>query len=103
MALFVVAEKEGRTVGYQFSYIEDGEGYVARVAVHPRSQSQHIGSRLLVEAISFFQMQGVRNIVLNTQNDNHRAQRLYGWFGFRLAGQEALVLRRRIESDEIGD
>ena len=101
MALFVVAEKESRTVGYQFSYIEDGEGYVARVAVHPLSQNQHIGSRLLVEAIHFFQMRGVRNIVLNTQNDNHRAQQLYRWFGFRLVGQEALVLRRRIESEEI--
>jgi ribosomal-protein-alanine N-acetyltransferase len=103
MALFVVAETQGRMVGYQFSYIEEGEGYVARVAVHPRSQNQRIGSRLLVEAIRFFRMRGVRNIVLNTQNDNHKAQRLYRRFGFRLAGEEALVLRRRIEPEGIED
>ena len=96
MPHFVVAEQEGRVVGYQFNSIRGGEGYLARVAVHPQAQGQHIGTRLVAEAIRFFQTRRVRNIALNTQRDNHRAQRLYRWFGFQPAGQEAVVLTKRV-------
>ena len=96
MPYFVVAEQKGQVVGYQFSQIRSGEGYLARVAVHPEAQGQRIGARLVAEAIRFFQEQQVRNIVLNTQRDNYRAQRLYGWFDFRPAGQEAVVLQKRV-------
>jgi ribosomal-protein-alanine N-acetyltransferase len=96
MVHFVVAEQEGRVVGYQFSYMQGEEGYVARVAVHPRAQDQRIGARLLAEAIRFFRVQSASNIVLNTQEDNYRARRLYRWFGFQPVRQEALVLRRRV-------
>lgn len=91
---FVVAEQRGRVVGYQFSHVRRGEGYVARVVVHPEAQGQRIGARLVAEAIHFFQKRRVRNIVLNTQRDNDRAQRLYSWFGFRPVGQEAVVLQK---------
>jgi ribosomal protein S18 acetylase RimI-like enzyme len=96
MALFVVAEHKARIVGYQFSYMQRQGGYVARVVVHPRAQGQRIGARLLADAIHFFQESGIRDIVLNTQRDNHRAQRLYSWFGFRLVKQEAVVLRKML-------
>jgi ribosomal protein S18 acetylase RimI-like enzyme len=102
MALFVVAEQKGQVVGYQFSYMQGEEGYVARVAVHPRAQDQRIGARLLADAIHFFQRWGVRQIVLNTQKGNHRAQRLYSWFGFQLVKQEALVLRRTVGVERSG-
>jgi len=78
------------------------EGYVARVAVHPRAQDQRIGARLLAEAIRFFRMRRVSSIVLNTQKDNHRAQRLYHWFGFQPVRQEALVLRKRVAVEGSG-
>jgi len=93
---FVVAEQEGQVVGYQFSLLREGEGYVARVVVDPRLQGRRIGARLVSEAIHFFQQRGVRAIALNTQQDNHRAQRLYRWFGFRPSGQEAVVLQKRV-------
>ncbi len=96
MAHFVVAEQESQVVGYQFSYVHGEEGYVARVAVHPRAQDRRIGARLLADAIRFFRVQRVRDIVLNTQKDNYRAQRLYRWFGFQPVRQEALVLKRGI-------
>ena len=91
---FVVAELGGVVVGYQFSNLVEGRGYLARVAVHPDYQGQGIGVRLTAEAIDFFKGEGARVITLNTQQDNRASQRLYRWFGFRLAGEEALVLRR---------
>jgi ribosomal-protein-alanine N-acetyltransferase len=96
MPYFVVAEQKGRVVGYQFSTIRGDDGYLARVAVQPQVQGQHIGARLVAEAIHFFQARRVRKIALNTQRDNYRAQRLYRWFGFQPAGQEAVVLRKRL-------
>jgi ribosomal-protein-alanine N-acetyltransferase len=91
---FVVAELDGVVVGYQFSNLVEGRGYLARVAVHPDCQGQGIGVRLMAEAIGFFKREGARVITLNTQQDNQASQRLYRQFGFRLVGEEALVLRR---------
>jgi ribosomal protein S18 acetylase RimI-like enzyme len=93
---FVVAELHGVVVGYQFSSLIGGQGYLARVAVHPDHQGQGIGTRLLTEAIAFFRREGTRIITLNTQRDNQASQRLYRWFGFRLMGEEAWVLRRNL-------
>ena len=97
---FVVAEHKGQVVGYQFSLLREGEGYLARVVVDPRVQGRRIGVRLVSDAIHFFQQRGVRSIALNTQRDNHRAQRLYRWFGFRPSGQEAIVLQKRVGNSE---
>jgi ribosomal protein S18 acetylase RimI-like enzyme len=91
---FVVAELDGVVVGYQFSNLIEGRGYLARVAVHPDHQGQGIGKRLMAEAIDFFKGKRARVITLNTQQDNQASQRLYRRFGFRLVGEEALVLRR---------
>jgi len=91
---FVVAELDGVVVGYQFCSLTGDQGYLARVAVHPHYQGRGIGVRLMAEAVDFFRGEGARDITLNTQQDNQASQRLYRWFGFRLVGEEALVLQR---------
>lgn len=99
MPHFIVAEQDGRVVGYQFSRLRGSEGYLARVAVHPEAHGQRIGARLVAEAVHFFQERGVWNIMLNTQKGNYRARRLYCWFGFRPEGQEVAVLQKEIAWD----
>lgn len=93
---FVVAELDDVVVGYQFCSLAGDQGYLARVAVHPHYQGRGIGVRLMAEAIDFFREEGARDITLNTQQDNQASQRLYRWFGFRLVGEEALVLQREL-------
>jgi ribosomal protein S18 acetylase RimI-like enzyme len=95
---FVVAELDGVVVGYQFSNLIGDEGYLARVAVHPHYQGRGIGVRLLAEAIDVFKRERASVITLNTQQDNRASQRLYRWFGFRLVGEEAVVLKLGINS-----
>jgi ribosomal protein S18 acetylase RimI-like enzyme len=95
---FVVAELEGVVVGYQFCSLMGDQGYLARVAVHPDYQGRGIGVRLLADAMAFFQREGARVIVLNTQQDNQASQRLYCRFGFKQAGEEAVVLKLGINS-----
>ncbi len=91
---FVVAELNGKVVGYQFNSLDGGYGYLVRIAVHPSVSGQGVGVRLMSEAIEFFKKSHVQRIMLNTQDDNLRAHRLYEWFGFVRIQQVGFVLRK---------
>jgi ribosomal protein S18 acetylase RimI-like enzyme len=93
---FVVAELQGHVVGYQFNAVDDDNGYLIRVAVHPSASGQGIGVRLMAEATRFFQQARVTKILLNTQEDNTHAHRLYEWFGFVRVPQQGFALRKRL-------
>jgi [ribosomal protein S18]-alanine N-acetyltransferase len=91
---FVVAELNGKVVGYQFNALEGESGYLVRIAVHPSVNGQGVGVRLMSEAIEFFKQEHILRIMLNTQDDNVRAHRLYEWFGFVRINQVGFVLRK---------
>jgi len=93
---FVVAELKNKVVGYQFNALEDEFGYLVRIAVHPSVNGQGVGVRLMSAAITFFQQAHVLRIMLNTQDDNTRAHRLYEWFGFVRIVQRGFVLRKAL-------
>ena len=100
---FVVAEfpainrgTTGRVVGYQFNALDGEFGYLVRIAVHPSVGGQGIGARLMSEAIRFFKDARVSRIMLNTQDDNTYAHRLYEWFGFIRIQQVGFVLRKQL-------
>jgi len=65
-----------------------------RIAVHPAFGGRGIGARLMAEAIHFFEDAQVLRILLNTQDDNTYAHRLYEWFGFIRTRQVGFVLRK---------
>jgi ribosomal protein S18 acetylase RimI-like enzyme len=52
----------------------------------------------MAEAIRFFQQRRVSRIMLNTQEDNTHAHRLYEWFGFVCLEQMGFVLRKYLAS-----
>ncbi len=93
---FVVAEQAGKVVGYQFNALDSEFGYLVRIAVHPSASGQGIGVRLMSEAIEFFKQAKVLRIMLNTQDDNAHAHRLYEWFGFVRIEQIGFVLRKQL-------
>src|SRR6266568_194993 len=93
---FVVAEINGKIIGYQFNALEDEYGFLVRIAVHPSASGQGIGIRLMAEAIRFFESASVSRIMLNTQEDNVRAHSLYEWFGFERIQQMGFVLRKAL-------
>ncbi len=90
---FVVAELDGQVVGYQFNALDGSYGYLVRIAVHPTYNSHGIGTRLMAEAIQFFQSAHSTRIMLNTQQENAHAHRLYEWFGFERIEQMGFILR----------
>jgi [ribosomal protein S18]-alanine N-acetyltransferase len=93
---FVVAELHGKVVGYQFNALDGDFGYLVRIAVHPAVAGKGIGARLMAEAIRFFQRERVLRIMLNSQEENTYAHRLYEWFGFVRIPQLGFVLRKQL-------
>lgn len=93
---FVVAQLEERVVGYQFNALDGVYGYLVRIAVHPACSGRGIGIRLMTEAMHFFQRAHSTRIMLNTQQENTHAHRLYEWFGFKRLGQIGFILRRQL-------
>ena len=67
-------------------------GYLVRIATHPRTWGQGVGSRLMAEAVHYFEREGAWKIVLNTEEANTRAHQLYEWFGFYLIRPRGFAL-----------
>lgn len=93
---FVVAELNEQVIGYQFNALDGEYGYLVRIAVHPAYNGRGIGARLMAEAIRFFKSAHSTRIMLNTQEENTHAHRLYEWFGFVRIQQIGFVLRQSI-------
>lgn len=77
-----VALLDNTIVGYQISTLQNRNGHLARLAVHPRYQGQGIGAIIVHNLLERFLRRGIRTVTVNTQSGNLRSQRLYARFGF---------------------
>lgn len=93
---FVVAELDGRPMGYAFSDVHLEVGQLARLAVHPARQRQGIGSQLLTDSLAFCRRAGARTFTLNTQESNAASRLLYARHGLRVVGGGTPVMEYRI-------
>lgn len=93
---FVVAEMEGRIVGYEWCEIYRKHAHLARIAVHPNYQGHGIGAQLLYQAIVDSLSRNVNLITLNTQEANERSHALYQRFDFVKTEQRIPVLCKQI-------
>lgn len=89
---FVVAEDEAGVCGYQYNAVDAMTGYLVRIAAHPRVEGRGVGTRLMAEAVRYFERRSVWRIALNTEETNTRAHRLYEWFGFHRVEPHGFVL-----------
>jgi ribosomal protein S18 acetylase RimI-like enzyme len=90
-----IAWLDGAQVGYSAVCANTrSEGQLARLAVHPAYQGRGVGRALMLEAIRFAASE-FSVLVLNTQTNNERAQRLYRSLGFRPLGGKLPVLGRQ--------
>jgi ribosomal protein S18 acetylase RimI-like enzyme len=89
--LVIVAEHEGRVIGYTFAAMEGYDykslrgpaGLLHDLLVDPDHRGRGVGRRLLDETLSTLQARGARQIVLSTADRNESAQRLFTRVGFR--------------------
>jgi ribosomal-protein-alanine N-acetyltransferase len=87
----VVEDSQG-IVGYQISTASPLGGHLARLAVLPRVQRQHIGSALLVDLLRQFKSRGISRVSVNTQENNPISLHLYQRHGFHLTEEAYPVL-----------
>jgi ribosomal protein S18 acetylase RimI-like enzyme len=90
-ALVLVAEHEGRVIGYTFAAMEGYDykslrgpaGLLHDILVDPDHRGGGVGRLLLDETLSMLRARGARQIVLATAERNEAAQRLFARMGFR--------------------
>lgn len=85
-ARYVVAEHNGRVVGYAGVWIIIDEGHVTNIAVDPDYRGLHLGETLLRSLMSICLAQGGRRMTLEVRVTNHVAQQLYRKLGFEGVG-----------------
>jgi ribosomal-protein-alanine N-acetyltransferase len=98
----VVAEQEGRVVGYAVLVVTGESADVRRIAVAPAAQRAGVGTALLSALLAAAADLGCREVFLEVRADNAAAGRLYDRLGFTelyrrrayyAGGADALVLR----------
>jgi ribosomal-protein-alanine N-acetyltransferase len=87
---YVVARREGRTVGYAGLLAPGGEADVQTIAVDRRAQGAGVGRFLLDALIDEARRRQAGALLLEVRADNEPAKSLYGSRGF-----ERIALRRR--------
>lgn len=89
---FRVAEQDNRLVAYAVCGRAGDMGYLQRLAVDPTVQRCGIGRALVTDSLGWLQRRGARRALVNTQQSNLGAMRLYEHCGFRREQQELIVL-----------
>ncbi len=83
--LFLVAEENGRVIGYVIgAYIED-LGHIVSIAVHPCCRGRGIGDKLLKMIEKKLIDLGVKYIVLEVAISNNIALKMYIKNGYQIA------------------
>lgn len=82
VARYLVAEKDGRVVGFAGAHIILDEGHITNVAVLPEVRGQGLGRLLLRGLLQYAANLGARYLTLEVRESNAPAISLYQSFGF---------------------
>jgi ribosomal-protein-alanine N-acetyltransferase len=99
----IVAEVDGRVVGYAAAWTVLDQCELGNVAVAAGWRRRGIGALLVARMLELARARGVREVFLEVRPSNREAQRLYDRLGFRTVGrrrryyvdpdEDALVMR----------
>ncbi|MEE2521217.1 ribosomal protein S18-alanine N-acetyltransferase [Pseudarthrobacter sp. J75] len=102
---YVVAESEGRILGYAGLMCIQPIADIQTIAVEPEAEGRGIGSAMLTSLIGEARRRGAEDVLLEVRADNPRAQQLYLRFGFEQIhvrpryyrdGTDALIMRLQL-------
>jgi ribosomal protein S18 acetylase RimI-like enzyme len=87
----LVAERDGRVIGYTYAGIEGNDymslrgpaGVLYDIVVDPAHRGQGIGRALLDATLAALKSKGAPRVLLSTAERNESAQRLFARAGFR--------------------
>lgn len=82
LAKYVVAEKDGKIVGYGGLWLILDEGHITNIAVSPEYRGQGIGNLIVEGLVDICEKKGINNMTLEVRKSNLVAQSLYKKYGF---------------------
>lgn len=97
--LRVAVERDAprRTTGYAITGRAGPRGYLQRLAVEPESHGAGLGAALVVDGLRWLRRWGAKEVLVNTQEGNAGAVRLYQRLGFHLRPDGLAVLHRVVD------
>lgn len=78
---------DGKIAGFQISGQTRQGAHLARLAIEPSQQGQHLGRLLVQDLLAEYTGRGFDHITVNTQSDNLISQALYRSQGFEFTGE----------------
>jgi ribosomal protein S18 acetylase RimI-like enzyme len=87
-----VMEYSHHIIGYQMTTFTAANAHLARLAVLPQCQGTGVGTALVMDMIQRVKQALMREITVNTQQDNPNSIRLYQKLGFELTGESFPIL-----------
>ncbi len=94
VAYYVVAEAEGKIVGYAGTWILFDEAHMTNIAVVPEFRRRHVATNIILAMMREARRRGASCMTLEVREFNFKAQNLYASLGFEKVG-----VRRRYYSD----
>ena len=85
--IYLVAEKEGKIIGYCGMWDIVKEGHITNVCVEASHRHQGVGRRLLTELLSIAKEREITAVTLEVRDSNLAAISLYEQLGFHYAGR----------------
>lgn len=98
LARYLVAETDGKIVGYVGVWFVVDEGHITNVAVHSDYRGKKIGDRLVNEMVELCKENNLVAMTLEVRTSNTVAQNLYRKYGFKMGG-----IRKEYYSDNKED
>lgn len=91
-----VAQGEPAIIGYAITGRAGPRGYLQRLAVDPAAQGAGVGAALVSDGLRWLRRWGAKEVLVNTQETNTAAVRLYERLGFHQQADGLAVLRRAV-------
>ena len=86
-ARYLVAEKDGRVIGYAGAWIILDESHITNIAITPEERGQGVGRKLTEALMQYLSNLGAAYATLEVRVSNERAQHLYKSLGFVSVGK----------------
>lgn len=87
LARYLVAERDGRIVGYAGVWMMVDDAHITTFGVHPDERRRGVGLRILLAVADLAIDLGAGRLTLEVRPSNEPARRLYTRFGFIVAGR----------------